>query len=171
MFSRFQRARKEVDVDLTPVMNLFVTLIPFMLLGAAFYHVGVIPTSFPSQTDKKSDVATQTKAVTVDLLIAMDTIDISASNPKISDKKLAELNLTITRRKGGFDLNLLGRALYEIKKRYNKSDTVIVLPQDDVPYEDIVRILDATRELVTDKNTASEKRTPLFPVVVLSRKV
>lgn len=171
MFSRFQRARKEVDVDLTPVMNLFVTLIPFMLLGAAFYHVGVIPTSFPSQTDQKSDVATQTTAVTVDLLIEVNSIEVSAANPNIPEKDLEELNLTLSRGAQGFDLDLLSRALDAIKKRYPESDTVIVLPTDDVAYEDIVKVLDAARELVHKRGERDESRTPLFPVVVLSRKV
>ncbi|MCK5691050.1 biopolymer transporter ExbD [Myxococcota bacterium] len=171
MFSRFKHAKKEVDVNLIPVMNLFVTLIPFMLLGTAFHHVGVIPTTFPSQTDQKSDVATELQSVTVDLLVGKKLIQVSASNPNIPEEELAILNFSLEQKDGEFDYQLLSQALHAIKKRYAKSDTVIVLPADGVPYEQIIRILDAARELVIDKNTRQEKSIPLFPVVVLSRKV
>lgn len=170
-FSRFRSARKETDVNLIPVMNLFVTLIPFMLLGAASYMVAVIPTSFPSQTDQTSDVATDPKSVTVNLIVARDYLELSASNPSLSEEVMAELELTIARGAQGFDLGLLTRGLAEIKRRFENSDTVIVLPADDVLYHDLIRILDATRELVTDRDSAKERRLPLFPVVVLSRKV
>ena len=171
MFSRFQRARAQVDVDLTPVMNLFVTLIPFMLLGAAFYHVGVIPISFPSQTDQQSDVATQVDSVTVDMLVTSESITISAANPSIPEEELEKLSLTLVREASGFDMDMLSRALHLIKQRYPKSDTVIVLPDDEVSYADVIQVLDAARELVTNKGQLDEARIPLFPVVVLSRKV
>ena len=48
---------------------------------------------------------------------------------------------------------------------------MIVLPQDDVPYQEIIMILDAARELMLNKGNKEEKQIPLFPVVVLSRKV
>ena len=43
---QWRKARREAEeVNLLPVMNLMVTLIPFLLLGAAFYKLGNIPTS------------------------------------------------------------------------------------------------------------------------------
>ena len=40
-FARWRRVRPEVDVDLLPVMNLFVCLIPFLLLCAAVVYAAV----------------------------------------------------------------------------------------------------------------------------------
>lgn len=170
-FSRFRHAREEVQVNLIPVMNLFVTLIPFLLLAAAFYHVGVIPASLPSQTDEVSDIAADTTSVTVNLQIEPDAIHISASNAVLSEETLAELSLSIKRQKGGFNLELLKKALYEIKRRYANSDTVVVLPSSKVQYKDVVMILDSAREYTLNKGSAKESKLPMFPVVVLSRKV
>ena len=170
-FSRYRKAKEEIEVNLIPVMNLFVTLIPFLLLAAAFYHVGVIPTSLPSQTDQKSDIAADVKSVTVDLLIAEDRIDVSASNAVLDEETLAALAVTIPKKKDGYDLDLLTEALLAIKGQYVESDTVVVLPEDKVRYQDVVRVLDVTREQTINKDQADEKRVPLFPVVVLSRKV
>ena len=171
MFDRYRVAKEEVEVNLIPVMNLFVTLIPFLLLAAAFYHVGVIATSLPSQTDESSDIAADRKSVTVNLQIEPESIQVSASNAVLEEETLAELSITIPKTDKGFDLELLGKALHEIKLRYQNSDTVIVLPSDDTEYQDIVRILDASRERIFNKGTEDELKVPLFPVVVLSRKV
>ena len=170
LFSRFQNAREVADVNLIPVMNLFVTLIPFLLLAAAFYHVSVIPTSLPSQTDGVSDTAADDVSVTVNLLVEKQRIRLTASSATLDEDALSELTLEIKKKGDSFDLDLLTSALVEIKKRYKKSDTVIVLPADDVPYKDIVQILDTSRERRI-KGKDSEKSEPLFPVVVLSRKV
>lgn len=170
LFSRFQSAREAADVNLIPVMNLFVTLIPFLLLAAAFYHVSVIPTSLPSQTEGVSDTAADDVSVTVNLLVEKQKIRLTASSATIDENTLSELTLEIRRKNGSFDLDMLTRALVEIKKRYRKSDTVIVLPADDIPYRDIVQILDTSRERrIKQKNR--EISEPLFPVVVLSKKV
>ena len=170
LFSRFQSAREVADVNLIPVMNLFVTLIPFLLLAAAFYHVSVIPTSLPSQTDGVSDTAADTVSVTVNLLVEKNRIRLTASSATLDEETLSELTLEIHKKGKQFDLELLTSALVEIKKRYKESDTVIVLPADDIPYKDIVQILDTSRERQIKQN-GKEKSEALFPVVVLSRKV
>lgn len=170
-FSRYRSAREDAEVNLIPVMNLFVTLIPFLLLAAAFYHAGVIPTSLPSQTDGESDVAADTKSVTVNLVIQQDKILMSASNSAISEETLAALSLTIKRKEEGYDLELLNKALQAIKKRYEDSDTIIVLPGDEVEYQDVVLVLDAARSIPGDKAKQTGADDALFPVVVLSRKV
>lgn len=170
IFSRYQNAREVAEVNLIPVMNLFVTLIPFLLLAAAFYHVSVIPTSLPSQTDGTSDTAADNVSVTVNLLVEERKIRLTASSATLDEETLSGLSLEIKKKNGKFDLALLTSALVEIKKRYKKSDTVIVLPSDEVLYEDIVRILDTSRERRIQIK-GKEKSEPLFPVVVLSRKV
>jgi biopolymer transport protein ExbD len=170
-FSHYRNAREEVEVNLIPVMNLFVTLIPFLLLAAAFYHVGVIPTSLPSQTDEVSDIAADTRSVTINLIVEPDRIMLSASSAVLDEETLASLSVTLARTEKGFDLEMLGKALHAIKLNYDQSDTVIVLPSDKVEYQDVVMILDTAREIILNRGTPEELRIPLFPVVVLSRKV
>ena len=170
-FSRYRRVREEADVNLIPVMNLFVTLIPFLLLGAAFFHVGVIPASLPSQTEEATTNKVNPRSVTVNLLIELDRIQLSVSSAVLDEATLADLLLDLERTEKGFDLDMLGKALQEIKRRYDQSDTVVVLPADTVRYEDIVKILDTAREMTIKGEDGQESRKPLFPVVVLSRKV
>ena len=169
LFSRYKHAREEAEVNLIPVMNLFVTLIPFLLMCAAFYHVGVIPTSLPTQSDGASSIEDARDAVTVNLHLDHDRIQISAVSATLDEEVLAGLTMTVPRTKEGYDLTLLGNALFHIKNLYPASDTVIVLPEGTVEYQEVVRVLDTAREQTLEPGTPEEHRRPLFPVVVLSR--
>lgn len=169
-FQRYQRTKEATEVNLIPIMNLFVALIPFLLLAAAFYHVGVIPTSLPSQTEESSSVANEDIAVTVNLLIEAETIKLTVSNAVLSEEVLAALAVSIPKQKEGFDLPSLSQALAAIKTKFPKSDTVVVLPTDNVKYDVVIKVLDASREQSITQN-GKDIKIPLFPVVVLSRKV
>ena len=58
-----------------------------------------------------------------------------------------------------------------LKARYPKSDTVVFAPHDGLPYQSLVRILDATREKrLPGKDANGEPLTrTLFPVTVFSQ--
>ncbi len=170
-FGRFHRAQDAPDVNLIPVMNLFVILIPFLLLSAAFFHVGVIPTSLPSQTDGTSDIAGNPRSITVNLVILPEEIQLSASNAVLEPELLSSLGMNIPLKDGEYDIDLLQNALYSLKIMFAESDTVILLPGEGVKYHDVVRILDAARELKIEPDTPKETVKPLFPVAVMSRKV
>lgn len=170
-FCRYQRAKEQLELNLVPVMNLFVVLIPFLLLAAAFYHVRVIPTVAPLATNEPSAPASEARAVTLSLSIGPDRLELRASNPTVAKKTLAKLGVVLEKEEGRFDLDALSEALYQIKLRYEQSDTIIVIPHDETAYRDVVEILDTAREITMDPGTREETRIPLFPVVVMSREV
>jgi len=74
---RDARADKDQELDLIPVMNLMVTLIPFLLLGAAFYHLGVIPTSLPNNVSA-SDSPPPTE-IKVSMILAITSTEMTVS--------------------------------------------------------------------------------------------
>ncbi len=169
----FQRLRKasgvEAEPNLIPVMNLFVAMIPFLLLAVAFFQVGVIPTTLPTHTQNSTDVAPSRNAVTVSLVVNDEGFSLTAMSTALSEEQLATLASTIAKRDGEFDHDALRTALQSIKARYQESDTIILLPTQTVPYGEVVRIMDTAREIVSPDG--GSQRTPLFPVVVLSRTV
>lgn len=169
-FSKFRRARDAAEVDLIPVMNLFVVMIPFLLLSAAFLHVGVIPTTVPTRSEGSSDVAANELAVTINVVLAAEELRLSASHATLDPEVLAELATTIPRDGEFHDLEAFSQVLAGIKRQYPESDTMILLPDTGVVYKDVVTVLDASRELVIDEGTPTERRVALFPVAVLSKR-
>lgn len=171
MFERLRRMQgMEAEPNLIPVMNLFVAMIPFLLLAVAFFHVGVIPTTLPTHTEDSSDIAPSRNAVTVSIVLNDEGMRLTAMSTALSDQELEQLARTIPKREGRFDHDALREALQEIKRQFQESDTIILLPAESIPFEEVVGVMDTARELI-QREDGRERRIPLFPVVVLSRTV
>ncbi len=172
---RDARADKDQELDLIPVMNLMVTLIPFLLLGAAFYHLGVIPTSLPNNVSASdSPPATEIK---VNLILAITATELAltgtVTGPDPDENETIKQTLKKTfpiQGKGKYDTVGLQVHLEGIKDKYPKSDTVLVKPEEQIKYEALVSILDAIRDKETkglDKD-GNPARKALFPVAVFT---
>jgi biopolymer transport protein ExbD len=170
-FDRWREARNEPkELDLVPIMNLMVVLIPFLMLGAAFYHVAVIPASLPAKVDVVSAPPADTIKVTAQLeLDANGHIHLSASAATLDPETLARFAAELPPTPAGADLPQLVRRLQALKAQYPKSDTLLVLPEGDLSYQQLVAALDAAREI--PGATEDDPATPLFPVAVFSKKI
>lgn len=172
MFERYQKAVEEAqELDLLPVMNLFMVLIPFLLMGAAFFHIGVIPTSLPTHTPQASDVPKTPTTVSVNLVLSPTDLSLSVSSTSLDEAQLDALGATWARGASGYPVDKLVAHLKDLKARYPESNTLIALPHEDLPYEELVGVLDATREYPTGRKRSDgeAEMTDLFPVVVFSR--
>jgi len=191
MFDRYRQVKNEVeDLNLIPIMNLMMTLIPFLLLGAAFYHIGVIPTSLPTHVPQGSPSHSKTQTVTLNLRLEADKLVMSATGQNVPESDLADMGLelpmkkvekTIKDKDGNpvkkemvetYDLPALQKKLLDIKSRYPKSDTVMVLPDDGIKYQALVDVLDTTREQIIKQGKGKDPiHKALFPVTVFSQMI
>ncbi len=171
LFERYRKARDEAQgLDLLPVMNLMVVLIPFLMLGAAFYHLGVIPTSLPTKVDHVLDKPQSEDVVTLNLLIERGRMVVTGSSATLDAAVLGALRRELPAGPDGAPAVAdLQAHLATIKAQYPKSDTVVVFPGDDVRYQTLVEILDTTREHGVPQAQGDPIVTPLFPVTVFSR--
>jgi biopolymer transport protein ExbD len=163
--ARFARLRRKQDMDdeinMVPIMNMFMVLIPFLLMSASFFHIKAINTSVPVLAEGGSeDNADKQIVVTVVVKLKMNGIQTSALSKDLSEGDLATLE-------GEFTFNSDNEATYtafseylkKVKKRYPKSDTLILIPEEDILYDTIIQTMDVARK--ADQDT-------LFPNVVLS---
>jgi biopolymer transport protein ExbD len=66
-----------------------------------------------------------------------------------------------------YDFDKLNSVMERIKRRYEESDTVMVVPSKETKYQEMIETMDAARSMkVTIKG--KERKIPLFPVVVVS---
>jgi biopolymer transport protein ExbD len=174
VFEDWRSARQEVqELDLIPVMNLFMVLIPFLLMGAAFFHVSVIPTSTPSHTPGESDVPETPTTVSASLVIKPDRLTLNFSSTSLSDEELSDLAAEWpVSADGEMPVDELQDYLKSIKRRYPESTTLVVLPDGDLEYQNLVEVLDKTREFPAGTDDAGEEiHKELFPVTVFSKLV
>ena len=155
--SKYAPEQEEVTPNLIPILNLFTALIPFLSMSAAFFHLSVIQVSVPvaGEPGEETDIAKEDDKITLNLNISETEFKLSASSDTIGPDTLKKLRKTIPKAKGDKQTEeamweALTSAAADIKGSSIKSDTVIVVADEDVPYEEVVYALDAVRE-TTDK--------------------
>lgn len=165
MFDRYRRSIEETpDLNVIPVMNLFMVLIPFLLLGAAFYQIGVIPTSIPSHNPQESDVPKTPTTVLVNLVIKETEMRLTCDSTSLSPDELANLADTFPNKGKKRDVKALQQHLVMLKEQYPESTTLTVIPHDGLKYQELVDVLDSTRE------RDSGRRTPKNEIIYADRK-
>ncbi len=159
-----RRAREEEDTELNmvPIMNMFMVLIPFLLMSASFYHIKAVNTSIPvhgnAPTEQTAPKEEKIK-ITVVLELKENQIAISALSDKLDNDELATLEKRISRPAGQISVAEVADFLKNIKSRYPASDTLLLIPDGNVSYNEIIQAMDCARSYETDA---------LFPNVVLS---
>jgi len=156
---------EETELDMVPIMNMFLVLIPFLLMSASFFHLKAINTSVPVLSEAMDEAKIEKSEIklTVVVEIKASKICVSAISDEIKEDVLKNLESTIDRKEEENDsMVLLADSLEKIKSDYPASDTVIIIPEDNVIYDTIIQTMDVARY---------SNEIPLFPKVVLSGKV
>ena len=171
--SKYDQDVEEVNPDLIPIMNLFTALIPFLLMSAVFYQMAVIQITIPVASESgETDIAKEDDKVTLNLQIFQDRFELSGSSDTLPPEVVARLKATIPRPKSDDQkpvLEELSKAAHQIKGKYISSDTTIIVPEEDIPYQTIIEAMDAVRKIrLADQGNAL---VMLFPKVVLSSRV
>ena len=157
-------------VNLVPIMNLFVVLIPFLLMSAAFFHISVINASVPALQTEKSDMAKSEVAITMMVQILPTGYRLVASSDTLPRAKLDELRAEVPLKGEAMDFEAFGKHLLTVKQQYPKSETLILVPEASILYDDVIHTMDAARwwEETAKDNPGKMTRYELFPNVVIS---
>ncbi len=162
---RKARTEEDVEVNMVPIMNMFLVLIPFLLMSASFFHLKAIKTSAPVQGESiVNDEMEKDKRVTVIAEIKENRIHLSANSEVVLYEDLKKLEYQIKNGKQkNYQFDQMTLVLQKIKESYPLSDTVIIVPDRDVEYDTIIQAMDAARY--------SQSSFDLFPNVVLSARM
>jgi biopolymer transport protein ExbD len=182
-FKPSKNSKKEIrveELELTPVMNLMVMLIPFMLLSVEFIRLSIIESTAPEVSDPSEMVAQQDqpdeepqKSLDLTVFITKEGFTLAASIGVVSNQEEgAETGgPTVPLKEGTYDYEKLTEMLVDIREKVDemadidekKKYSVILMPYDQLLYADLIRTMDATRETTIDGN-----RKWLFPNVAIS---
>lgn len=163
--------RKEIPdptLNLIPIMNLFVALIPFLLLSAVFFHMRVIKGAVPTATEGETDIAKGPDTVTMTVQIdPKDGFHITASSANLPPSVVDPLAKSLPKKGSDFDYEGLGKYLRTIKQKWSESDTVIIVADPKVEYKTLVSTMDAAREMEIEID-GKKHQYKMFPRVVVS---
>ncbi len=155
---------QQTDIDMVPVMNMFLVLIPFLLMSVSFFHIKAINTSVPVLAQSKAAGHEQIREkVTAIVEIEPTAFHVSAISDSVGAEELDKWARRIGKNdKQKYPLNQLVAELNKMKARYPASDTLIIIPDESIIYDTIIQAMDVARYYKNDS---------LFPNVVLSGKV
>lgn len=164
----------EFELDLAPLLAVMVKLVPVLLISSAFVQMMIIETELPQavqQAIQKQE--NNPKATQISLEISKKNgvrIVVNANG-----KENVELvNLTANKE---FDMITLQQKLQEVKKSHPEVFKIELNPEADVPYKEIVHVMDEARKSrnntlrfpLKDEKTGKETTTDyMFPEVVFS---
>ena len=130
-------AAEVVDIDVTPVMNMFVILIPFLVSMAVFTQLSIIEFMLPPNVN--ASMANQAEKLRPKL-----TIRIGGDYLGIV---LGEMLLDSLPVKGSvFPFDTLGDRLKVRRLEKDYLDEVIVASTDRIAFQHVVRVMDLCRD-------------------------
>ena len=156
-----RRSDEEPDVNMIPIMNIFLVIIPFLLTSVSFFHIKAISTSVPVLADSSPATEKQQK-IKLTVIVQMQPAEmrLSAIADELSPDDLKQYDHDIKlKAAGNYPLQEFNEYLHSLKSSYPASDTIILIPDNTVIFDSIIQAMDAARYY---------NESPLFPNVVLS---
>ena len=120
-------------------MNIFLILIPFLLLTATFMRIAVLELTLPSLDSVGEQTATQKRENVVFNILNIREDGFALESDKLKFPELSKGN-------DGYDWQALSEQLGRVKERHPESEDIIISPQDAIRYETIITVMDRCRE-------------------------
>lgn len=167
MFNQ-KRKQEEEEINLTPMMNLFVVLIPFLLTSTAFVKLSVINAAVPTIAESADvEPGQSSKELNVSIRIEKNSFHLSGSGDNLSNEELASVRTSVKGQAGNLNYEKLTETLMAIKRKFPKGKTALIFPDTAISYEVIVNTMDAARWGKSKPGVGAERQL-LYPNVVLT---
>jgi biopolymer transport protein ExbD len=129
------------DLQMTPVMNVFLILVPFLLLTASFVKIAILEMSLPSLSQQESAqiVAPEQRKQLVLNMLAIRQNGFELKSPTFNFSFIAKKDER-------YDFERLQANLRQIKDKFPDSEDVVIQPEDAIKYDIMIKVMDYCRE-------------------------
>lgn len=161
---------EQVQLNMTPIMNLMVVLIPLLLSSATWVKIGVIDLNLPptvgAQVAQLSAPKETKRNLDLAVTITEEGFYVSSSLEVMKGIKKGEPTIPL-KKDGSYDYKALSKKLYEIKKRaegeFDDLSNIVIQANPEIHYQLLISTMDASRQIKVKK-----KKIVLFPDVSLA---
>ncbi len=148
---RNQSSRPEPIIpDLVPIMNLFLTVIPFLLLMLVITQVALVAFNFTSGIPGKTGTVDGTEGlrkdvpeVTVIIMASQDSLKTTFPGFEVREPGLTPAVIGLLQ--GQYDYAALDASLKAVRARFPDLQDISVAAYDDVLYEHLIKTIDICR--------------------------
>ena len=135
-----ERNIKDVDVNIIPVMNIFLLLIPFLLLTAAFVQLAIVEISLPTLNRNKTKQLQQKPKNLVLILLSVKEKGFQLKSPGFKFQPVNKIN-------NQYNYSRIVEQLKQIKNKHPQAEDIIISPEAKVKYDIIIKVMDRCREI------------------------
>lgn len=130
------------ELNLAPMLDIIVSIVPMLLLSVAFVHVTVIDTPVPQIVEKAIAAANEKNKDQVQVVLAVS----KQSGFRFTITDHGQTKESVVAMKGAeFDLEGLYKETLAIKKSYPDVFRLELNPEENVPLNEIVNVMDQVR--------------------------
>jgi biopolymer transport protein ExbD len=162
----------EMELDIKPVMNLMVVLIPLLLAGVEMVKLSIIEIDLPpsksgggGESSEENPEKEKEKRLGLKIAITRDGFTLATAGAIMSGESGEGPTIPIST-DGEFDFDLLKTKLIELKnlileKGYVDKDTAIITAGAEIEYQIIINVMDAILKYEDEEGNIQ----PLFPQI------
>ncbi len=178
---RIHLKMEQMSLDIRPVMNLMVVLIPLLLAGSVWTKLAVKKLNLPPKsaglggvdTNKPTEIE---KRLGLTVIISKKGFYIGTTSGFLSaeenrDTQSAEPSIPL-KENGEYDFEKLQAKLREIKEKVLPTDfvdkeTIMITAESDIAYKFLIKTMD----YVTSFTDEEGNEQPLFPQIIIGQVV
>ena len=133
-----------IDLDMTPMMNMLIILISFLVTMVVFTQLAVIKFNLPPPADGEggeakspADSAEKGPSVDITVLVSENGFQIIGEGRKLDP---------IPKGTKAYDYARLGIFMHKLKEEYPGAEDVVLLIDSAIAYQEIIATMDVMRE-------------------------
>lgn len=123
----------ESDIDVTPIMNMFIILMPFLMTMAVFTHFSILSLQLPPNVNSGLDSSSGKPVKKITVVVATQYLAITYGDAMLDSIPLKD---------GTYDFKVFENSLSQRKQSIDIHDEAIVAVKDQVKFQYLVRVMD-----------------------------
>ncbi|HEX7688443.1 MAG TPA: biopolymer transporter ExbD [Burkholderiaceae bacterium] len=152
-----RRLRKHPEaLEVSAFINLIVVLVPFLLSTAVFSRISIVDMTLPARSSGLEHV--EPGHLLLEVVVRHDKIE-------VNDKNGGQLYQPIPVGADGPDLGLLSADLLDLKKRFPDTTAASLLPEPNIPYDEMIQVMDTMRTTKSANGGTEVVDVDLFPAI------
>ena len=144
---RPRRAKKQAELLLVPMIDIFVVLVTFLLMTAVFSRITILELNLPSA----ASAAVSEPAFRLEVIVRAQGLELTNGSSLIA---------TIPKKDGAYDLKALSELALALKRDYPDADDASVLLEPEIEYDHLVQVMDAIRSAEVAPETTAQAVSP-----------
>ena len=151
----YRHKHKEEDIDVTPLLNVMVVLVSFLIFSAVFSRISIQELVLPTQGGARA--AQNMPQAVIEVIVRKDSLEIG------DGKSVIERMPNLGKK---YDIQKLSEHLLRLKEIHSDKQDVSILLEPDIEYETMIHVMDAVKVAeVKKEGTGRAQKVLLFPQV------